>query len=366
MGDIQSRVSQQREMNTPRMLVVLFVGLLSFAIAEDTSIMAEIENEAPPVPKAKALDYDIETAVSHLHRLVPDYLKMHTKAMRVHAQTLSMLQAQTGDKALPGKAYKHNFARARAAIKAALSALTSDLRTGHAHDKNMLNNARAAAARRIKDNEIRNKGRVTKFRRKACPTKRAEEKANMRKSNAKGAVQTIKTKRICDVTTTWKSMGVRTTQPKLGSAMYNKWAKTRADYVRKMAQYNAAIKAHKAAVRRHDKAMTSFKVALDLETKNTYRSCRDSHKDYNRLKRDVARNVATRKEVFIATLIVGCYADQLSSNGGAKACADRKRRASTSQWNIHAGTLAPCKSRTRLAQRLGPKGWQPTRRNCKF
>lgn len=341
--------------------------MLSIALAEGTSIMAEIESEAPPLPaKDTALEYDLSTAVSHLHRLVPDYLKMHTKTMSVHAQTLSMLQAQTKDKALPGKAYKHNFARARAAIKAALSALTSDLRTGHAHDKNMLNRAKAAAARRIRDTETRNKGRVATFRRKACPTKRAEEKANMRKRSAKAAVDTIKTKKICDVSTTWKAMGVRTTTPKLGSAMYNKWAKTRADFVRKTAQYNAAIKAHKAAMRKHDKAMTSFKVALDLEAKNTYRSCRDSHKDYERLKRDVASNVATRKEVYIATLIVGCYADQLSSNRGAKLCADKKRSASTSQWNIRAGKLAACKSRTRLAQLLGPKGWQPTRRNCKF
>merc|ERR1712093_211587 len=212
---------------------------------------------APPLPhKDTALEYDLQTAVSHLHRLVPDYLKRHTKVMQGHAETLSMIQS----KALPGKVYRHNFARARAAIKAALSALTSDLRTGHAHDKRMLNRARAASARRIRDNEIRNKGRVTTFRRKACPTKRAEERANMRKRSAKAAVQTIKTKKICDVSTTWKAMGVRTTTPKLGSAMYNKWAKTRADFVRKTAQYNAATRAHKAAVRKHDKAMTSFKV----------------------------------------------------------------------------------------------------------
>lgn len=350
----------------PRLVFVLFVSLVSIAAAEQTSIMAEIESNAPPVPaRDTTLEYDLQTAVSHLHRLVPHYLKRHTSQMSIHAQTLSMLQAQTKDKKLPGKAYKHNFARARAAIKAALSALVSDLRTGHAHDKNMLNRARAAGARRIRDTEARNKSRVTKFRRKACPTKRAEERADMRKRAAKSAVNAIKVKRICDVSTTWKAMGVRGTTPKLGSAMYQKWAKTRAAFVAKTAQYNAAIRAHKIAQRIHDQSMTSFKVALDLESKNTYRSCRDSHKDYERLKRDVARNVASRKEVFIATLIVGCYADQLSSNRGAKLCADKKSSTSTKQWNIAPARLAACKSRMRLAQILGPKGWQPTRANCR-
>merc|ERR1711977_773762 len=88
--------------------------------------------------------------------------------------------------------------------------------------------------------------------------------------------------------------------------------------------------------------MTSFKVALSLEAKNTYRSCRDNHKDYNRLKREVAANVRTRKEVFIATLIVGCYADNLVANGGARACANRKRGTSTSRWNINPKKLAAC------------------------
>jgi len=289
---------------------------------------------------------------------VPDDMKKHTKLLKHHAHSISMLQASSG------KAYKHNFARSRAAIKAALAALTSDLSTGHAHDQRALNNSYNAVKRRIRDTRSRNRGRVTAFRHKACPTKRAEEKANQQKRAAKAAVDAIKNRRVCDVSTTWKAMGIRTNTAKLGSAMYNKWAKTRAQFVKKTSQHNAAIRAHNAARRTHDKAMTSFKVALSLEAKNTYRSCRDNHKDYDRLKRDVAANVRTRKEVFIATLIVGCYADNLVANGGARACANRKRGTSTSRWNINPKKLAACQSRERLGQILGPKGWQPTYRNC--
>lgn len=287
-------------------------------------------------------------------------MKRHTKILKHHAASIAMIQG----KALPGKKYVHNFSRSRAAIKAALAALTSDLSTGHSHDQRALSNSYSAVVRRIRDTTTRNKGRVTTFRHKACPTKRAEEKANQQKRAAKAAVDAIRNRRVCDVSTTWKAMGIRGNSPKLGTAMYNKWAKTRAQFVKKTTQHNAAIRAHNAARRTHDKSMTSFKVALNLEAKNTYRSCRDNHKDYARLSRDLAANVRTRKEVFIATLIVGCYADNLVANGGARACANRKRGTSTSRWNITPKKLAACQSRARLAQILGPKGWQPTYGNC--
>merc|ERR1711904_663895 len=106
-----------------RVIIALFVVSALFVAAE-SDIEEEIENEAPKF--RETLSYDLESAIGHLHRLVPAELKKHTKLLKQHAQTISMLQG----KALPGKAYKHNFARSRAAIRAALAALTSDLSTG--------------------------------------------------------------------------------------------------------------------------------------------------------------------------------------------------------------------------------------------
>lgn len=145
--------------------------------------------------------------------------------------------------------------------------------------------------------------------------------------------------------------------------MNAKWAKARGQWVKRTAQHNAAIKAHKQARRTHDKSMTKLKVALNLEAKNTHRSCLDTHKDYQRLNADVQRNVRTRKEVYIATLIVACYAE-FTNNAKAKVCQARKRRSNTSRWNIKPKSLKACASRTRIADLLGPRNWQPTYRNC--
>merc|ERR1712096_155060 len=223
----------------------------------------------------------LASAAEHLEKLVPNdsNLKRHTKLISHHASSLKLIQSQSKKQ----KAYTHNFSKARAAIKAALAALTSDLRRGHNHDKNELAKAYNAAVRRISDTERRNRERVTTFKHKACPTKRQEEKASSKRKAAKAAVQAVKAQQICNVATTWKAMGIKTNTPRLGTAMYNKWTKGRAQFVRKTSQHNAAIKAHKTARRTHDKAMTSFKVALGLECKNTYRSCRNTHKDYARL-----------------------------------------------------------------------------------
>merc|ERR1712093_104159 len=85
---------------------------------------------------------------------------------------------------------------------------------------------------------------------------------------------------------------------------------------------------------------------------------------YEALKREVASNVNSRKQVFISTLLITCYVDNITSNASAKACADRKRRASTSQWNINGGSLARCPSKAHLTNSMGPAGWKPSSRAC--
>jgi len=93
-------------------------------------------------------------------------------------------------------------------------------------------------------------------------------------------------------------------------------------------------------------------------------ACGNEHKEYNTLAREVASNVRSRKQVFISTLVIGCYTDNITSNRGAKGCADRKRRASTSQWNIHAGSLTRCAGKASLTNSFGPANWQPSIRTC--
>merc|ERR1712225_60312 len=193
------------------LLLASAVMNVSFANIEE-----EIQNEAPAMEEA--LEYDLPSAINHLHRVVPGDLKRHTLRIKEHGHTLSQL-LQSMTKKGGFKIYKHNFSKAKAAIRAALAALTSDLRVGDGHDRRQLTNAYAAAGRRIRGTLARNKNRVKGFKHKACPTKRAEEKANQRKRAAAEAVTRINRQKICNVATTWRAMGIRGSRPKLGSAM---------------------------------------------------------------------------------------------------------------------------------------------------
>merc|ERR1711924_153318 len=101
--------------------------------------------------------------------------------------------------------------------------------------------------------------------------------------------------------------------------------------------------AHRAAEKKRNAAMAKFRTALKIE---------------------VASNVNSRKQVFISTLLITCYVDNITSNASAKACADRKRRASTSQWNINGGSLARCPSKAHITNSMGPANWKPSVRSC--
>lgn len=71
-----------------------------------------------------------------------------------------------------------------------------------------------------------------------------------------------------------------------------------------------------------------------------------------------------RKQVYIATLVVTCYIDNLTGNAAAKACADKQHGANTSRWNISPANLAACTSTSRLSDDFGPENWRPTSGNC--
>merc|ERR1712225_43932 len=83
----------------------------------------------------------------------------HGEVIEYHA---NLLQAKRAS------AYRHSLA-ATSAIKAAIRALTSELTTGHNHDKNALNKARNRGNTAI--STASNKGVTTcaKYRQKACP-----------------------------------------------------------------------------------------------------------------------------------------------------------------------------------------------------
>jgi len=261
------------------------------------------------------------------------------------------------------KAYKHSFG-ARNALRAAIRALVSELTSGHNHDRNALNNERNAGHNAIRNASNRGKGVTRRYREKACPTKKAQVEAEAARNSAKSNMNSIKRRKICNLNTSWFDMNIKGAAPKFGGELRNKWDKARADYLRKLSQYNAAVRAYNKAAREHAGAMSAFKATVKAEASNAHAACRNAHKAYELLKKDVASNVRTRKQVYIASKVITCYIDNLKNNGGAKNCADRARRANTSRWNISAPKMNACLSKVALQAQLGPLSWRPSKRNC--
>merc|ERR1712093_2396 len=207
-------------------------------------------------------------------------------------------------------------------------------------------------------------GVTRRYREKACPTKKAQVEAETARNNAKNGLNRIKRRKICNLSTSWSDMNIKGSAPKFGGVLRNKWDKARAAYLRDLAKYNAAVRAYNKAAREHAASMAAFKATVKAEASNVHSACRNAHKAYEILKRDVASNVRTRKQVYIASKVITCYINNLSNNGGAKNCADRARRTNTSRWNINAPKMAACLSRDALQATLGPLSWRPSKRNC--
>merc|ERR1711959_207163 len=167
-----------------------------------------------------------------------------------------------------------------------------------------------------------------------------------------------------NLNTSWFDMNIKGAAPKFGGELRNKWDKARAAYLKDLAKYNAAVRAYNKAAREHSGAMAAFRATVKAEASNVHAACRNAHKAYEILKKDVASNVSTRKQVYIASKVITCYIDNLSNNGGAKGCADRARRANTSRWNISAPKMNACLSKVALQAQLGPLSWRPSKRNC--
>merc|ERR1712216_131123 len=204
-------------------------------------------------------------------------------------------------------------------------------------------------------------GVTRRYREKACPTKKAQVEAEAARNSAKSNMNSIKRRKICNLNTSWFDMNIKGAAPKFGGELRNKWDKARADYIRKASKYNAAVRAYNKAARAHAGAMAAFHATVKAEASNAHATCRNAHKAYEILKKDVASNVSTRKQVYIASKVITRYIDNLKNNGGAKNCADRARRANTSRWNISAPKMNACLSKVALQAQLGPLSWRPSK-----
>merc|ERR1711981_478350 len=299
--------------NSTMRVILLLIVAAAFVSAEQSA-------HEESAPSMEAPEADLLAVVKEL-RGYTDGTALQSHGMRIEDHANLIQKA---------RAYKHSFG-ARNALRAAIRALVSELTSGHNHDRNALNNERNAGHNAIRNASNRGKGVTRRYREKACPTKKAQVEAEAARNSAKSNMNSIKRRKICNLNTSWFDMNIKGAAPKFGGELRNKWDKARADYLRKLAKYNAAVRAHKA---------------------------------YEILKKDVASNVSTRKQVYIASKVITCYIDNLKNNGGAKGCADRARRANTSRWNISAPKMNACLSKVALQAQLGPLSWRPSKRNC--
>jgi len=352
MGASQEIIVYTHKMRTflaITLAIACFMASANQDVDEDFGPIMELVDMSP--------EGDLMTTLGDMQKVAPTHMHFHINRIAKHAVLLQM------DK--KAAAYTHNFDASKAAIKAALQALTTQLNNGHKHDKSALATGIVEGGNAISSKKAAGKSKCQTFKDKACPTKREEMEADAAKANAKKLMQAVGKAKVCDsLGSTWGDMDVDKSTPKYGDELRNKWDKKRGEYEAAKAKYDAAVKTHNDAIKKHNAAMAEFKTALELEARNAVDACKQAHSEYNALKKEVASNVAARKQVFIATLVVTCYVDNLTDNGAAKTCADKKRAASTSQWNITPSNLTPCNSNAELTNEFGPANWLPTSGKC--
>jgi len=299
---------------------------------------------------------NLNKMVAELKKVAPAHLQGHVSHMAEHAELIQEGKA---------KAYAHDFNASKRAIAAALKSLNDDLDAGHNHDKAALATAKSDNTDAVKNTDSNNKESVKSVRGKACPTKRAEEDADSAKKKAKSEMDAIYDKKICGISTTWRDMDIEKDTPKMGTVLRNQWDKTRALYVAAKSKHEAAVKAHQDAVNKNKAAMAAFTTALDIQAAATLAACKTAHAEYEALKKDVASNVVSRKQTYVAALVIRCYVDNMTNNADAKRCADSKRSASTTKFDITPPGLAPCASKAKNVDTYGPASWKPTSANCR-
>lgn len=307
-------------------------------------------------------DDTLLSVAQELHRSSAGSLSLqeHTRVIAKHAALLQTTDNQAK------KAYGHDFQKNKKAIGMALKKLNQQLFAGHKHDKKVLGHARTFGNNVIKKAEHSAKTKCHSYKHKACPTKRVELEAKAKKDAASKIMTNIGNGQICGhiARTTFGDMDIEKATPAFGTGLRSSWNKIRAKYIAAGHRHSSAVKNFKSAKGLHDKAMAAVGTAIRIEASNAHSQCRAAHSEYNALRRDVMSNVHSRKQVWISSLVVGCYMDHLTSTHSAKACADRKRRSGTSHFNIHAGALGACPSKASLSAKFGPSGWKPSKKTC--
>merc|ERR1711939_407594 len=326
------------------MKLVLLIACVGICLAhtQDTT-MPEDEYAMESMPSSEE---NLLSVAKQLHATVPTLLQEHTAIIAKHA---AMIQSNRA------KAYAHNFKNSKKAIKSALKSLTDQLYAGHKHDKKAIGGARHFGNGVISKAEKSGKSKTATYRQKACPTKRLELEAKARMNAEAQNMKNIGNGKICKHIKghTMGAMDVDKATPAYGTKLRNAWDRARARYISATKKHAAAAKKYRSAKANYDRAMASFKAALNIEASNAHRACKD-----------VQSNVNSRKQVWISSLVVMCYIDNLTSNASAKRCADKKRRTSTARWNIHTPRLAACKNKATLIKNFGPANWLPSSRTC--
>merc|ERR1711970_987011 len=337
------------------MKLVLLIACVGICLAhtQDTT-MPEDEYAMESMPSSEE---NLLSVAKQLHNTVPTLLQEHTAIIAKHA---AMIQSGRA------KAYAHNFKNSKKAIKSALNSLTAQLHAGHKHDKHALSGARNFGNGVIGKAELSGKNKTAGYRQKACPAKRLEMEAKARVNAEAQNMKNIGNGKICKSVPhhTLGEMDVDKSRPAYGTKLRNAWDRAKARYIAATKKHAAASKAYRKTKANYDRALASFRAALNIEASNAHRACVNAHREYNALAKDVQSNVNSRKQVWISSLVVMCYIDNLTSNAAAKRCADGKRRTSTARWNIHTPRLAACKNKATLIKNFGPANWLPSSRTC--
>merc|ERR1711907_686311 len=192
--------------------------------------------------------------LDEMQRLSPTHMHYHINRIAKHAVLMQM----DGKSA---KAYSHNFDASKAAIKAALSALTSQLNTGHTHDKNALATGKGEGNTSINSSKSKGQAKCQTFKNKACPTKREELEADAAKANAKKQMQAVGKGKVCSgLGSTWGDMDVDKSTPKYGEELRNKWDKKRAEYEKAKKKYDDATAKHNAADKKRSASTSMWNI----------------------------------------------------------------------------------------------------------
>lgn len=352
--------------------IVLILGASALSFAQEEILREETFQNAWGAPVEELLEQpapeeSLFAVVKHLKYVTPDHFQLHYHVNRIskHAALIQQGEEEMSeeDKA---KAYAHDFAASKNAIKAALGSLTDQLNAGHTHDQQAITQSKSTNEGTLTTAQNNAQKTATDKKHEVCPHKRAEETAHANKQAKEAAMKKVQSDKVCEpnIDFTYTDMDVEKVQPKFGTALRNAWDQARARFASAKTAYDAATVAHTNAVQTTNTALATFKTALGLSADNAHSTCNEAHSEYNTLKTEVANNVAARKQVYRATLVVMCYVDHLGDNAKAKECADSAHTADVSKWNITPGALTACEAASELKKKWGPEDWTPSMDGC--